>query len=61
MVSSFTDFGEFSTIDPPFQKEGPLEKKTASGLCRVLKGSGCSRGGGNWGTLRIPAGKIGEP
>ena len=28
--------------------------------CRVLKG-GCSRGGGNWGTLRIPFGKIGEP
>ena len=27
---------------------------------RVLKG-GCPRGGGNWGTLRIPAGKIGEP
>ena len=26
---------------------------------RVLKGW-CSRGGGNWGTLRIPAGKIGE-
>ena len=28
--------------------------------CRVLKG-GCPRGGGNWGTLRIPFGKIGEP
>ena len=27
---------------------------------RVLKG-GCSRGGGNGGTLRIPFGKIGEP
>ena len=25
----------------------------ASLCCRVLKG-GCSRGGGNWGTLRIP-------
>ena len=25
-----------------------------------LKGGGCSRGGGNWGTLRILAGKIGE-
>ena len=28
---------------------------------RVLKGGGCSRGGGNWGTLRIPFGQIGEP
>ena len=27
---------------------------------RVLRG-GCPRGGGNWGTLRIPFGKIGEP
>ncbi len=25
-----------------------------------LRGA-CSRGGGNWGTLRIPAGSIGEP
>ena len=24
------------------------------GFYRVLKGGGCSRGGGNWGTLRIP-------
>ena len=23
-------------------------------------GGGCSRGGGNWGTLRIPFGKIGD-
>ena len=23
-------------------------------FCRVLKGEWCSRGGGNWGTLRIP-------
>ena len=29
------------------------------GHYRVLKGGGW--GGGNWGTLRIPAGKIGEP
>ena len=27
---------------------------------RILKG-GCPRGGGNWGTLRIPFGKIGDP
>ena len=26
-----------------------------------LRVPGCPRGGGNWGTLRIPAGKIGEP
>ena len=29
--------------------------------CRFLKGGGCSRGGGNWESLRIPAGKIGGP
>ena len=30
--------------------------------CRVLKGPGVFKGGGgNWGTLRIPFGKIGEP
>ena len=31
--------------------------------CRVLKGPGVFKGRGysNWGTLRIPAGKIGEP
>ena len=29
--------------------------------CTVLKVEGCPRGGGNWGTLRIPAGMIGEP
>ena len=23
-------------------------------IYRVLKGGGCPRGGGNWGTLRIP-------
>ena len=28
--------------------------------CRVPKG-GVFKGGGNWGTLRIPFGKIGEP
>ena len=26
-----------------------------------LRVPGCPRGGGNWGTLRIPFGKIGEP
>ena len=30
-------------------------------FCRVPKGPGVFKGGGNWGTLRIPAGKIGEP
>ena len=30
--------------------------------CRVPKGPGVFKGGGgNWGTLRIPFGKIGEP
>ena len=29
-------------------------------IVEFLRG-GCSRGGGKWGTLRIPAGKIGEP
>ena len=29
--------------------------------CRVPKGGGVFKGGGNWGTLRIPFGKIGEP
>ena len=33
---------------------------TPNHLCRVLEGE-FSRGGGNWGTLRIPEGKIGEP
>ena len=30
-------------------------------VCRVLKGPRVFKGGGNWGTLRIPFGKIGEP
>ena len=31
-------------------------------FCRVPKGPGVFKGGGgNWGTLRIPFGKIGEP
>ena len=29
-------------------------------IYRVHRG-GCPMGGGNWGTLRIPFGKIGEP
>ena len=29
-------------------------------FCRVPKGPGVFKGGGNWGTLRIPFGKIGE-
>ena len=36
-----------------------LSKKILQ-LCRVPKG-GVFKGGGNWGTLRIPFGKIGEP
>ena len=35
-------------------------KNTHAFYYRVLKGGG-ARGGGNWGTLRIPFGKIGEP
>ena len=38
-----------------------LAVKSSPGLyCRVPKG-GVFKGDGNWGTLRIPAGKIGEP
>ena len=45
---------------PPFMVEKVgFPNGKMSYHCRVLKG-GCSRGGGNWGTLRIP-GKIGEP
>ena len=40
-------------------KESP-QKATPKTLVGFRKGGGCSRGGGNWGTLmRIPFGKIG--
>ena len=45
----------FSGI-PGIQTTNPNQQPTISWLnhCRVLKGGGCSTGGGNWGTLRIP-------
>ena len=43
---------------PHHPPEGKEEKKNDS--IGFLRG-GCPRGGGNWGTVRIPFGKIGEP
>ena len=37
--------------------EDPVSQDKIVGFLR----GGCPRGGGNWGTLRIPFGKIGEP
>ena len=44
------------TMDTVGYQNGPISHL----YYRVLKG-GVSKGRGNWGTLRIPAGKIGEP
>ena len=46
VASDLEDPSRFFVVHVPFV-----------GFLRV----GCSRGGGNWGTLKILAGKIGEP